>query len=364
MQMKQRIAYLDGHRGLAILLVVGYHAYSRWPGLVAYGGRYADIALFKYGFIGVNLFFLVSGFVILMTLEKCRGFNEFIFRRWIRLFPAMLICSLLIFATAGYFYERPMGTASWSSLLPGLTFVEPSWWRLAIGYPRDILEKDFWTLYVEFKFYVFAAALYFWKGRNWLLAALSCVYCLSLIAGVMHESTTMEFFRRADLLVQVVSFEYFGWFGAGAAFYVYSKTRELKWCVFALGLSLLSTLPIRGIDWQGTMAGVIVAALFAASISAPLLQRILTLRVLQFFGFISYPLYLIHENAMISIIVKLGRIKLAVPDFLLPVVATFLLSVAAYLIAGYLEPYTRRLILAAGKLGVRTAQRVIHAATA
>lgn len=131
--MKQRIEYLDGHRGIAILLVVFFHAYVRWAALVPYGNQYREIFLFKFGWLGVQLFFMISGFVILMTLEKSANRKKFLYRRWIRLFPAMLACSVMIFITSDFFSERPDGIPTWESLLPGLTFIEPGWWALALA---------------------------------------------------------------------------------------------------------------------------------------------------------------------------------------------------------------------------------------
>jgi len=53
-----RVDYLDGLRGLAILLVIGFHAYSAYPTIVPYGDQYLDVPIFKYGWLGVELFFL------------------------------------------------------------------------------------------------------------------------------------------------------------------------------------------------------------------------------------------------------------------------------------------------------------------
>lgn len=65
----QRIKFLDGLRGSAILLVVFYHAYARYPDVVPYlTNTYREFPLFKYGYWGVQLFFLISGFVILMSI--------------------------------------------------------------------------------------------------------------------------------------------------------------------------------------------------------------------------------------------------------------------------------------------------------
>src|SRR5258707_5399491 len=128
-----RVEYLDGLRGIAIGLVVLFHAYARWPEIVPFGNEFASVWLFSYGFLGVELFFLISGFVILMTLTKCANFSEFILRRWLRLFPAMLISSIFLMATASSFYERPGGVPVVRALLPRLTFVSPDWWAWLLG---------------------------------------------------------------------------------------------------------------------------------------------------------------------------------------------------------------------------------------
>ncbi|MDR0605205.1 MAG: acyltransferase family protein [Bacteroidales bacterium] len=129
--MKNRIAFLDGFRGVAILLVLMFHAYSRYPGIVPFlTEKYGWFPLFRHGDWGVQLFFLLSGFVILMTLEKTELFFHFIYKRWLRLFPAMLIVTIIIFLTANLLYERPSGKPTLLSIMPGLTFIDPS----LIGY--------------------------------------------------------------------------------------------------------------------------------------------------------------------------------------------------------------------------------------
>lgn len=129
--MSSRISYLDGHRGIAILAVVFFHAYARWSDIVPYGEEYKNP--FKFGWLGVQLFFLISGFVILMTLEKCANFGDFLYKRWLRLFPAMLICSSIILATGQIFNERPAGPVTVIGILPGLLFIEPSWFKHFLG---------------------------------------------------------------------------------------------------------------------------------------------------------------------------------------------------------------------------------------
>ena len=65
-----RMFYLDGLRGVAILTVVLFYIFSRWPDLLPNLTQYGDFFLFKFGKYGVELFFIISGFIISMTIKK------------------------------------------------------------------------------------------------------------------------------------------------------------------------------------------------------------------------------------------------------------------------------------------------------
>ena len=161
-----RLHFLDGLRGIAILLVVLYHSFADWPRELPYHEQYADIFLFHFGKYGVQLFFIISGFVIAMTLEKCKSFLDFMFRRWLRLFPAMLIASFIILISAPLFTARPIGVPHYLDLISGFTFIEPELFRLFFVENKYILEGSFWTLFVEMKFYILAGFLYFTIGSK------------------------------------------------------------------------------------------------------------------------------------------------------------------------------------------------------
>ncbi|WP_233592547.1 hypothetical protein [Erwinia psidii] len=55
--MRKRIQHLDGMRGLAILLVIGFHAWARWPEKLHYVNMTKHFPLFEFGYLGVPLFF-------------------------------------------------------------------------------------------------------------------------------------------------------------------------------------------------------------------------------------------------------------------------------------------------------------------
>ena len=342
--MSARIEHLDGLRGLAILMVLSFHAFSRWPDLVPYGDQYSSI--FQSGWLGVQLFFLISGFVILMSLEKCSSIGVFLFKRWVRLFPAMLVCSILVFATSVFLPERPSGKPELIYLLPGLTFIEPVWWSKLLGINVGELEGVFWSLYVEFKFYVIASVLYFSLGRNRLVFALLFLYLSDMLLKTLVTYSDNGSLSFINEIFTTLSFRYFGWFAAGSAFYVFHDTNNKNWFYLGVFISLISSVIVQGdLSMPSIVGAMLVSAVFFLSFVSIKLQWILKSRVLCFFGLISYPLYLIHENAMISMIIQINHWIPALPGYVYPIIPIVILIGTAYLIVKYSEPYVKRTLL-------------------
>jgi peptidoglycan/LPS O-acetylase OafA/YrhL len=342
--MTNRINFLDGMRGLAILLVIGYHAFSRWAELVPYGDTYQEIPFFKMGWLGVQMFFLLSGFVILMTLEKCDNIKVFIYRRWLRLFPAMLICSILVFVSQGLLIERPAGQLSSINLIPGLTFIEPEIVSRIFGQQIVSLEGAFWSLYVEFKFYIFAAIVFYTMGRNFMILSLLSVFAMSVFTGYFVQDIDILLVTFLNKVSVTMSFEYFGWFAAGACFYVYFKERQRNWFILGCFIAICSSFFVGSFDLYTILSALIVSVVFATSFVSQIVQKMLEARIFLFFGFISYPLYLIHENAMIAMVIKLGQLNSSYNGLLYPILPLTILSFVAYLIAKYSEGSVRQLI--------------------
>jgi peptidoglycan/LPS O-acetylase OafA/YrhL len=359
---QRRIAHLDGLRGVAILLVILFHAYARWPDRVPYGDRFAHLVVTEYGHYGVQLFFLISGFVILMTLERSATYVEFLGKRWLRLFPGMLLASALILLTAPLLSGRPSGTPTLRDALPGLTFIEPSWWAALFGsggsldatlphqgYSQGVLEGTFWSLFVEVKFYVVAGALFFVLGakRTVIVLIAAAVAFRAIIvaekAGLLGATTLA--------LVDILSLKHAGWFAAGAAFYLAVRDsapvrplRRSAWFWTGLAVAALTSAKPSALAETAALLG--ITGLFAASLAVPRLQRLLSVRVLLFVGFISYPLYLIHENALIALIGVLGSTSLGVLGPLLPLPALAIIVTVAWGIAAVGEPRLRCIIRA------------------
>ena len=338
-----RIAALDGLRGLSILLVLLYHTYSRWADKVPWTATYKDFIVFEHGGLGVNLFFIISGFVIFMTLHTCHSFPEFIYRRWLRLFPAMLLATALIYGTADWLWERPVGPLTLRDTLPGLLFLDP--WVLNSFLPFDlnVVEGAFWSIFVEVKFYAIFGALYFLdRSRTlWYFALLFFGTWL-----VMHEPSGL--LRAHDgvlfILKRVLSLHHMGWFLIGALLHNALFHRSISSLVVSAGLLPFAVMADSGRSGE---VFVVCAALYVICVVTLFHQstgRLFSSRFFLFWGFISYPLYLIHQNMTVALTIKTHAYFTEMPGLLTPLPGLVAVVVVSHLLASYGEPSLRRLI--------------------
>jgi peptidoglycan/LPS O-acetylase OafA/YrhL len=315
-----------------------------------------------YSYLAVQLFFFISGYVIFITLEKCSGFGEFIFRRWLRLFPAMLICSLLVYFTAPVFHERPMGQPHLINLLPGLTFIEPAWWAKLLGRPQPVLEGVFWSLYVEVRFYILFGILYFLLGARKAVSALIAIYIVGLYIRFLHSVPALEenviwhfFAAKADYTYAALRIyglsdsTYYGMFACGAVFSRYVSSRKTWLLILATALGLSSGLmfgcnPAIGHYAGGMLMGVLFMCIIPMSCAIPFMQRFFGSKFLVLMGFVSYPLYLFHQNMLVASIIKLHDHFPHLPPILATLFPIIFVVGLAWIIAKYIEPIVKNLI--------------------
>lgn len=338
-----RIQHLDGLRGVAILLVLFYHAFVRWANILPYGDNYSNI-IFEQGFLGVQLFFLISGFVILMTLDKTVSFTNFIYRRWLRLFPAMLICSFIIYFSANFFNARPSGEVHALNLIPGLLFIEPYWLEKIIGLPFESVENAFWSLYVEFKFYILSAFLYFFVKDKKLAFTLFGFFMLWVLASAFNENFDNRFIYMIYALTTHLSFEYFGWFASGSCFYLFHKYEQRSWFFYGVIMAVISSVTLYIENYNTMISALLISLFFACSFVFPFIQKILSFRLLIFIGFISYPFYLLHENMIISLSIELPETFVSMPLIIAPMIAIVFIIFLSYIISKYMEVPVKNVI--------------------
>ena len=295
---------LDGVRGLAILLVMLEHTH---------------LAPFHGGGLGVDLFFVLSGFLIsgllLAEFQRSRGLDirRFYYRRALRLLPALLV---LVAVTTGLalVYHGEVGRAT-LAMAPKTVFYVANLGRTDVGNPSLLAHT--WSLSIEEQFYLVWPLLLLLLLRSRLsLAAL--VGVALAFAGLTTVTRTVSYLTGPD-----TSEHFGGWYfrtdtkvdalllGCTIALLLASELPGTRWIarlpIGAIGLgsfvALLAVVP--WVDQSRTSFIVQLSAFRLASAGLTLafvlgrrskswLERGFEMRWLRFTGVLSYSLYLWH----------------------------------------------------------------------
>jgi len=288
------------------------------------------------GALGVHFFFIISGFVIFMTLERCRDPFEFWFRRFARIYPAFIAATLLTFVLVNVFGPVDFHS-TWRDALIGLTF-------LSKDIPGTIfVEPAYWSLAVEVKFYLLIGLIYAVSQRRFALGW-SVLVGAGLVAYLAGEAPRWHALRW--VANHVFLMECLPNFTAGIAFYKLWKGERTGWQVFALlaAINYGVVASDRGLLFHAAEIAMLgVFALFALR----KLDRI-AFRPMVFIGGISYSLYLIHEYIGVSLIAVL-RHRLQLPDLLAAALAALVCGLLAFAMTRLIEMPAKRALLSRGK---------------
>jgi peptidoglycan/LPS O-acetylase OafA/YrhL len=299
----RRIASIDGLRAIAILAVVAFHYCYRWgpplnpASLYPYGTALAGLPGVRFGGCGVQLFFVISGFVIAMTLDRCNTPREFIVRRYARLAPAMLLFSMITFAAMHVIPHAPF-PEHWIWFLSSITFLDPVVLNRIPPGGFYSIDGVYWSLYVEVQFYALACLVYFTARSRFrvtmgLLSALACGLLLVRIPIVSAVSN--------NLLIPL----FLPWFVMGVGFHAVALRAEWPVGAFLIALGTLqlfaqSAAGVRDAVPIGVV--VLVPILFAAAVWFRPFVSVLACKPIVMIGGASYGLYLLHENVGVALL--------------------------------------------------------------
>lgn len=252
----------------------------------------------RYGYVGVHLFFVLSGFVILATALRTDGAG-FLAGRFARIFPTFAFCALVSMLALGAVEGRE--APSFALYAANLTFIPQ-----AFGF--QWIDGVFWTLRYELQFYGFVFLLLMTgqlRRLGWYLTWLWLGIAALQAAGILPEP--LRYLFVAD---------YAPLFIAGVGLY---------WCVEALSparillvvtatiVAVISELPRIGAN-EALIHLALNPWLVCAIIAIMPLLLLVALRLpltrigpfCYFLGGISYPLYLLHNNISVALMPRLG----------------------------------------------------------
>ncbi len=285
-----RVAEIDLLRFLAAAMVVLFHYTFRGHA----AGGHSPLAfpelvdVTKYAHMGVALFFMVSGFVILMSASS-GSLRKFFVSRVVRLYPAFWVCCTLTFL-AIWLAGAPHYSATFTQYLVNMTMLNEF-----VGVRH--IDGVYWTLAIEIKFYAGIALLIMFKRMRQIELFLA----IWLVASVALEFVTID--RLHSLLIASYA-PYF--IAGGVCFLIYINGASwFRWLLLigawgaAVGKEILFARSFE-IRYQTQMSDAIIVCLVSVFFVVMLLIALRrTGWVSQVnwlpLGVLTYPLYLIHQ---------------------------------------------------------------------
>jgi len=320
---------IDGLRAIAILSVVLFHAgFPYLPG----------------GFVGVDIFFVISGYLITLWIKNNLADNTFSFRKFYlnrlrRLAPSFFVV-LAFICTAGFFLEGAEGLVSLAKTLASSLAFTSNWFFLnQASYFDPALETNAllhtWSLSVEEQFYLAWPLVLFALRHNLdgtsrkLVDVVFILFAVSLLAGVLLAEKSLAqqaFFNSAGRIWELLS-------GASLAIGLveFPNKKSIATGMRCLGLGLIIFsigCYSRKTSYPGFAALAPVIGSFFVIAASPNFRdpifNILSSAPFRFVGKISYSLYLWHWPLLVF--ARSLNPQLSIPALLTILMAAFLLA--------------------------------------
>ena len=304
---KSRIPELDGIRGLAVIMVLIFHYINNQLGQTELESSFAIGLRTVTGFFwsGVDLFFILSGYLIGTILLKNKGsknyFKAFYIRRFLRIVPVfyvllfayMLIRELQVPDPGNFLFINEL------PLFPFFLFIQNYVQAANDTFGPSPLGPT-WSLAVEEQFYLILPTLIFFVRKKWLPYIIVPCILAAPVFRYFAESWYKSYFpfhMRMDTLL----------FGVLIAYLVSEKnlvekatkyswitiTTFVSFLIAGVVLSLTDTIGIMNHRFFMVIYGVLL--LMSLCFNKGLFGKFLRNGTLRFFGFLSYSIYIFHQ---------------------------------------------------------------------
>ncbi len=273
----RRLTELDGLRGIAALAVVIFHYLYHYNSI--YGHSFEVSEIFRFGYYGVHLFFIVSGFVIYWTISRSNNALDFLWSRFSRLYPPFWVAITLTFLIV-FIFSLPGREVNFMTYLSNITMIHEY-----LGYEH--VDGVYWTLTLELAFYFWIfVILSIGQIRN-IEKILLFWICMSSVI-TFHKFNIMIDPRLKKFLI----LDYIELFTAGICFYKY-KTKSYS---FITHILLFTTVVALYTSYSTKIATALCGLYFIFWLIINNKAKLLSNGLLVYLGTISYSLYLIHQN--------------------------------------------------------------------
>jgi len=285
--------------------------------------------IFKYGYLGIYLFFVLSGYTTMLS-AKDKSFRKFVYSRILRLFPSFWVAVCLttvvtIFLGAGRYHVEPLQFLANLTMLSGYIGIKS-------------VDDVYWFIFILLKFYFLVSMLILlgllgfqeYLAGIWLVIAIAAEfyhipkvgfflipgYAPFFIAGMIFYSARENGWNLYKLFVLVVSL-FFAFYQVGKKIPVFNKhyyTELSLTVVLSIILSIYAFMFLIGKKRNQTKLPSIFITL----------------------GACTYPLYLFHQNIGYMLFNRFGHLA---NRYVILMSTICLMCCIAYLITKYIEPY-------------------------
>lgn len=354
-------AELDGLRAVAVISVLLYHVKFSLFGY----------EVFKGGFLGVDIFFVLSGYLIttiIFTQMNAGVFSlkDFFIRRIKRILPAM-VAVLLVSSVFAFYFLLPDSLVIYvKTLLASLFFVSNLYFFGEDTYVSDSSEYKpllhTWSLSVEWQFYLIFPFLCLWLFKRFKNKRLTIIFSLFLLSLVLsnilaYRQPNFAFYMLPSRMWELIA-------GSIVAIIILENKLnigKIYYKVFPVVGLVLITLSILFINDGMLHPSVITlipvlgtCLIILFSRDKNLASNFLSLKPMIFIGAISYSIYLWHQPLFVFYRIKIGEISMSTSILLI------LLSIVISVLSFYLiEKPFRTKQLSRWKLIVISASPII-----
>lgn len=327
-----RVSEIDGLRFLCAVSVMLFHyTFSGFHGGVLTDFRYPWLEdMTRYGYLGVECFFMISGFVILMTATRV-DLTGFAVSRFTRIFPALWICGSITFVLMLLLNDpRPLLHASWQTYAQSMLLVSGLM-------NADFIDGSYWSLVYELKFYLLVGCFVAIRRID--------LFPRVLLAWLVVSALDLAFPRGR--LAQWLMLDYSAFFIGGAVAYLI-RAEGAPWqrlLFYAAAWVAALGQAVRRVDHQSRVhadahfdpmvVALIVTVMFVLMLAIALRRGTGgESRTLLVLGAVTYPLYLLHQAIGFMLLNRFqGDVS---PHLLLLAVAAAAIG-GAYLVHRWLE---------------------------
>lgn len=298
---RERDTFIDTWRAIAILAVAYWHYVDRLPP-EAFQFRDGVSVPMQFGYLGVEVFFVISAFLVAPAAARAPSLAGFLARRIARIWPLFAVAACVVFAV-GQFFPAPL-------VSEGPKSFDVSGRTLADLFGTIFLLKDlgfrwvdgaYWSILVEIKFYFLLALLLAAFGKHFA-TALGLLSVILASAYLLFATPGLVEFEAGRRMASFAIGPYLPFFAIGAFWGRGERppllTANIVLAVALLALDLSQEEPVHALD---TVRFIVVLA------GVVLLDwLLLRQRIMLWIGRYSYAIYLFHQVLGLTILVSLS----------------------------------------------------------